>query len=156
MLCDITFVNPTLDKAFEDGNVTEEEYKNNAPSFKALDIPFTAQGTSSLTYPRKNFKGKLKNALREDDDDRKSGDFYYTHDKLSDNNKEARKKYFIKNGMGETTFTWKADFMDSSSCHNTGFASFAHELYWNHPLDYYNNFQEAENRLGSTATGPMH
>jgi hypothetical protein len=29
--------------------------------------------------------------------------------------------------------------MDSSSCHNTGFASFAQKLYKYHPLDYYEN-----------------
>jgi hypothetical protein len=43
----------------------------------------------------------------------------------------------MNDNIVEKTFTWKADYMDSSSCHNTGFASYAQILYWNHPLDYY-------------------
>lgn len=146
--CDITFVNPILDQAFNKGEITAEEYKNKAPSFQAFDVPVNAQGTSSLTYPRKNFKGKFKDALR-------NGKFQYTHKKLTDKT-ESRKRYYIRDNMAETTFTWKADFMDSSSSHNTGFASYAHELYWNHPLDYYVNKTAAENRIGGLETGSYH
>lgn len=126
VFCDIRFVNPSLDKAFEsDANMTEEFYKNNAPSFIAKKVPLNVQGTSSQRYPRKNFKGKFKGV-----------EWSCTHDKVED---KKLSSFSMREGVSEKTFTWKADFMDSSSCHNTGFASFAQELYWNHPLDYYFN-----------------
>jgi hypothetical protein len=53
-------------------------------------------------------------------------------------------KFTIRPGMSETTFTWKADYMDSSSCHNTGFASYVYDLYNKHPLDYYGFNTEAD------------
>ena len=155
IFCDISFVNPALDQALTNGEITETEYKNKAPSFKATDIPLNAQGTSSLKYPRKNFKGKFKDALRADDDSKKFGSFQYTHKKLNEKT-EPRKKYYIRDNIAETTFTWKADFMDSSSSHNTGFASCAHDLYWNHPLDYYDDRAAADARVGGNRTGSYH
>jgi len=59
----------------------------------------------------------------------------------------------MNESIAEKTICWKADYMDSSSCHNTGFASYAQELYWNHPLDYYEGTNVAaankEGRLGT-------
>jgi hypothetical protein len=56
--------------------------------------------------------------------------------------------------MAEKTFTWKADYMDSSSVHNTGFASYAWTLYQNHPLDYYEGTNVPVD--GSVTIGPYH
>ena len=39
--------------------------------------------------------------------------------------------------IGANAFTWKADYMDSSRCHNTGFASFVSTLYSKHPIKDY-------------------
>jgi len=36
-------------------------------------------------------------------------------------------------------FTWKIDYMDSSSAHNTGLANLMQICYNKHPLDYYSN-----------------
>lgn len=122
--CDITFVNPALDVAFTNDLVNEEDYLSHAPSFKATGVSLNVQGTSSQIYPRKNFKGKFKNAI-----------IKTTHSKFKE---QKTLSYFkILPHMEEKTFTWKADYMDSSSGHNTGFATWAQELYWNHPLDYY-------------------
>jgi hypothetical protein len=57
------------------------------------------QGTSSIAYPVKNFKIKLPEKYK------LKGD-----------------KYSLK----EKTFCLKADYMDSSHCHNTGTANFIH------------------------------
>jgi hypothetical protein len=57
------------------------------------------QGTSSIAYPVKNFKIKLPS------------------------------KYYLKGSnksLAEKTFCLKADYMDSSHCHNTGNANLIH------------------------------
>jgi len=47
----------------------------------------------------------------------------------------------------ESTFTWKADYMESSGTHNTGFASFVKTLYSKHPLvDYNKNYVTGDHR----------
>jgi hypothetical protein len=57
----------------------------------------------------------------------------------------------MNENIAEKTICWKADYMDSSSCHNTGFASYVHELYKNHPLDYYEGTAvAAANKDGQT------
>jgi hypothetical protein len=58
-------------------------------------------------------------------------------------------KIYLDKGAGEKTFTWKADYMDSSGRHNTGFASYAQELYYNHPLDYYETPDAAIKNVGN-------
>ena len=124
VLCDIKFTNPALDYALELGEITTSEYLQKAPSFIATSVDLNVQGTSSQKYPRKNFKGKFKNATS----------WKCTHPKMEN---ATLSKFYMRPGMGEKTFTWKADYMDSSSCHNTGFASYVYELYTKHPLDYY-------------------
>ena len=124
VICDIKFVNPGLDYALDLGEIDTDYYKKHAPSFQATDVNLNVQGTSSQKYPRKNFKGKFKKATS----------WKCTHPKMKE---ESLSKFSIREGMAEKTFTWKADYMDSSSCHNTGFASYVYELYKNHPLDYY-------------------
>ena len=126
VICDIKFVNPGLDHALALGLINEEYYKKHAPSFLATGVTLNVQGTSSQKYPRKNFKGKFKNATS----------WECINEAIED---KALSKFSIREGMAEKTFTWKVDYMDSSSCHNTGFASYVYDLYKNHPLDYYEN-----------------
>lgn len=128
VICSIEFVNPALDYALAKGDIDEEYYKKHAPSFTADEVSINVQGTSSQKYPRKNFKGKFKKAKNWQC--RKSS----VNDLIG--NKDLSKFYMDEN-IAEKTICWKADYMDSSSCHNTGFASYAQELYRNHPLDYY-------------------
>lgn len=124
VVCDIKFVNPGLDHALALGTIDEIFYKKHAPSFLATDVTLNVQGTSSQKYPRKNFKGKFKKATS----------WNCINENIQD---KTLSKFYIREDMAEKTFTWKADYMDSSSAHNTGFASFVYELYKNHPLDYY-------------------
>ena len=143
VICDIKFVNPPLDHALDLGIITEDYYKKHAPSFLASGVPLNVQGTSSQKYPRKNFKGKFK-------DPAKNGNWNCINENVKD---KALSTFTIKEGMSEKTFTWKADYMESSSSHNTGFASFVYELYKNHPLDYYENTNVA---FGGTEVGTYH
>lgn len=126
VMCDIEFVNPALDYALSTGAIDKNYYKKHAPSFVATDIPLNVQGTSSQKYPRKNFKGKFKKATS----------WKCTHSEFEEDEKTLT-KFSMRDNIAEKTFTWKADYMDSSSAHNTGFISYVQELYWNHPLDYY-------------------
>ena len=127
IICDIEFTNPALDYALSIKDIDEAYYKKHCPSFLAEGVTLNVQGTSSQKYPRKNFKGKFKKAIS-------NNKFNCTNPAIQD---PKLSKFYMNEHMGEKTFTWKADYMDSSSCHNTGFASYAQELYWNHPLDYY-------------------
>ena len=146
VVCSIEFVNPALDYALAKGDIDEEYYKKHAPSFTVDDVPINVQGTSSQKYPRKNFKGKFKNAKNWQCRENSVND-------LIDN--KSLSKFYIDENIAEKTICWKADYMDSSSCHNTGFASYAQELYRNHPLDYYERTNVAPaNKDG--ITGPYH
>lgn len=140
ILVDIQFVNPGLDYALALGTIDEAYYKKHAPSFLATDVSLNVQGTSSQKYPRKNFKGKFKKATS----------WECTNKNIQN---KALSKFAIRDGIEEKTFTWKADYMDSSSTHNTGFASFVYELYKNHPLDYY---EKTNVSLVGTEIGEYH
>ena len=148
IICSIEFVNPALDYALIKGDVDEDYYKKHAPSFTADDVPINVQGTSSQKYPRKNFKGKFKKAknwqCREQS-------ITVNDESLIENT--SLSKFYFNDDIAEKTICWKADYMDSSSCHNTGFANFAQELYKNHPLDYY---EGTTVNLGDSATGEYH
>lgn len=134
--CSITFVNPSLDKAFSDGVITEEEYLAGSPSFYAEGVDINVQGTSSQAYPRRNFKTKFKAAG-------KNGTWWYTHPKL--NNQTLTKWHMDNKDCKTNKFTWKIDYMESSGTYNTGFANLAgNGLYTNHPLQYY--FNETEGK----------
>ena len=140
VICDIKFVNPGLDYALALGIIDEAYYKTHAPSFSATGVSLNVQGTSSQKYPRKNFKGKFKNATS----------WECINEAITD---KSLSKFSIREGMAEKTFTWKVDYMDSSSCHNTGFASYVYDLYKNHPLDYYENTDVA---LTGSEVGTYH
>ena len=151
----VTFVNPSLDQAYKNGDITDEEYLCGAPSFYATNIEFDVQGTSSQGYPRRNFKGKFKKA---DDNSWK-----YTSGPLKDKEIGEKntyqgidyKNFYMDNTYSESSFTWKADYMESSMTHNTGFASFVNTLYDYHPLQNYDSNIDVTNRRTTVYGFPM-
>lgn len=152
---DITFKNPALDYAYKQGYITLDQYIHGAPSFHfsskkdSLDV----QGTSSQSYPRRNYKWKAKQKdvkwYYTIDDVKLSGMPIYKYDEEASAIKgkdvyvgteiegKEYKKYYLDSNIGETTFCLKADYMESSGTHNTGYASFVSTLYDKHPLEYY-------------------
>lgn len=149
----VTFVNPTLDKLYNDKKISDEQYLCGAPSFYAENVPFDVQGTSSQGYPRRNYKGKFKKATT----------WTYTNGPLK--NKSLKEKntlngvtyehFYMDNTYSESTFTWKADYMESSMTHNTGFASFVNTLYSKHPLNDYDDSIDTTNRRTTIYGFPM-
>ena len=144
---DIDFYNPALDYAYNMGYITAEQYLYGAPSFsyKSASKTLNVQGTSSQGYPRRNFKWKAKS---KDAQWRYKGgplNGYPIYEYNTETGKyigqeyegKEYKKYHLDSDIGETTFTLKADFMDSSCAHNTGFASYVSTLYDKHPLKDY-------------------
>lgn len=134
----VKFVNPTLDYLYENELITGEQYLHGCPSFEftSAEKSCDVQGTSSQGYPRRNFKLKFK----QDD-----ANWTYTNgplagaqilDKNEYNGKEYS-KWYMDSEVGESTFCWKADYMDSSRCHNSGYASYVSTLYSKHPLEDY-------------------
>ena len=138
---DVEFVNPWLDRAYErqdkkdDGSpvLPDLDYMTGCPSFKAVGAQFDVQGTSSQGYPRRNFKGKFKEIK----------EWVYTNgpakgqsllETITIGGKDFKGYYMDNKDASETTFTWKADYMESSGTHNTGFTSFVKTLYSHHPL----------------------
>jgi hypothetical protein len=61
----------------------------------------------------------------------------------------------MDNQYSETTFTWKADYMESSMTHNTGFASFVKTLYSKHPLQDYDSSIDVTDRRTTVYGFPM-
>ena len=167
----IEFVNPTLDYEYENNIWTNEDilsrgYKSkdemyfcSAPSYKATGVDFNVQGTSSQGYPIRNYKAKFKSAKDK---------WVYTAPwavtssgqqiNLKDGGVTASgykvgKKFHMDSPIGENKTTLKADFMDSSRAHNTGFASFVGTLYSKHPLDDYDNFPGSTEGLRTSLYG---
>lgn len=137
----VEFVNPALDRAFEKGEIDGTQYITGCPSFHAENAEFDVQGTSSQGYPRRNYKGKFKSK------DDAPVVWTYTNgplkgqslqSKISYEGKDYKYFYMDNKDAAESTFTWKADFMESSGTHNTGFTSFVKTLYSQHPLKDYN------------------
>lgn len=137
--CDVTFINSPLDAAFATkelattaaaaGMSVEDYYSMHAPSFKATQAWVNVQGTSSQGYPRRNYKIKFK----------KSKTFKMHKGPFEQTNKDI-KKIQLDDPIGENAVTWKADYMESSGTHNTGFTSYVKTLYSRHPLqDYYDD-----------------
>lgn len=157
-LVDVTFVNPSLDRAYElfkngeniENMTSDNDYVESCPSFYATNVQFDVQGTSSQGYPRRNYKGKFKQNKD------KNVTWTYTNGPLKDRslldkvelNGKKYKYYYMDNAdAAESTFTWKADYMESSGTHNTGFASFVKTLYSKHPLaDYLTGYVSGDHR----------
>lgn len=149
----VTFVNPTLDKLYNEGKVSDEEYLRGCPSFYAGSAEFDVQGTSSQGYPRRNYKGKFKKATPWTyTDGPLKGKEINKSNTLDD---QTYKGYYMDNTYSETTFTWKADYMESSMTHNTGFASFVSTLYDHHPLEDYSKSIDTTNRRTTIYGFPM-
>lgn len=143
--CDVTFINAPLDAAYANeelavvaaaaGMSVNDYYDMHAPSFKATQAEVDVQGTSSQGYPRRNYKLKFKKATN----------FVmhqgpYENKEVTDDNNKAISKIKLDDPIGENVVTWKADYMESSGTHNTGFTSFVKTLYTKHPLeDYYDS-----------------
>lgn len=154
-LVNVEFVNPTLDyeynnklwtnKDLEDRGYAsnEEMYIHSCPSYRAVGVDLNVQGTSSQGYPIRNYKAKFKNA----------SSWVYTNPNFVDSNDKpismakggttkknfkVGKKFFMDSWIGENKTTLKADYMDSSGVHNTGFASLVRTMYSKHPLQDYN------------------
>ena len=137
-ICDVTFVNPWLDKALADGTITEEFYYNHSPSYTATGVTIDVQGTSSQGYPRRNYKTKFKSA---------KNNWVYTKGSLAgltlnadhtlESGTKISKKWHMDNPYCATNkFTWKIDYMESSGSYNTGFANMmGNHLYNKHPLE---------------------
>lgn len=172
----IDFTNPALDYAYENGLIDAATYMRSAPSFKyAQDFTYdkakgslNVQGTSSQGYPRRNFKwkGKQKDAtwvytagpakgqpVYQYDAEKSAakGKDVYVGAKLEDGTEI--KKWHLDSDIGETTFCFKADYMESSGTYNTGFASFVKEMYSKHPLVDYGFSQENTSGLRTTIYG---
>ena len=89
-------------------------------SFTSTGTQFKLQGTSSLGYPRKNYK------------------IDFGKGKLYDyNGNEVKKqRYVLYDGdPGEKTWTFKADYMDSSMSRNSGVARFWNDALYNAQID---------------------
>ena len=139
--------------------------------FKCRNIELDVQGTSSQGYPRRNYKAKIKAAKKTkytdipfeldtwDGDDTKRNIWSDNEEAFSTTGYETMKKIDIGNGIAETTFCFKADFMDSSSSHNTPLANYIQELYTvnmglRHPLSALLN--SSDNKYRTTVYGfPM-
>lgn len=119
----IKFINPSLDKAYELGNISDDYYIHHCPSFEAQGIELNVQGTSSQGYPRRNYKAKLK-----------KGGSYLSGPYAG---KTFDKFYMDNNSCATNVFTWKIDYMESSSSHNTGLANLMDTMYSQHPMDFY-------------------
>lgn len=107
----------------------EEFYIHHAPSY--ICAPATTngaainvQGTSSQGYPRRNYKVKMKKPG-------KAGLWTYVG---GPKDGKTLKKWYLDSNIGESTFCFKADYMESSRTHNTGLASYVDTLYSKHPL----------------------
>lgn len=126
-ICNFKFYNPSLDRAIKNQTLTFEQSKQYFPSFTASGVELDVQGTSSQGYPRRNFKAKFKNAKC----------FYLNPIDPEGNYPISGNKFYLDSDNSTNKFTWKVDYMDSSSAHNTGLANYLPKLYNKHPLDDY-------------------
>ena len=165
----VDFVNPAADYALEQGLITPAQYIASAPSFsfkskkKSLDV----QGTSSQGYPRRNYKLKCKQedaiwrltaGIFKDtpiyEYNAEKDKYYGSTITLEDGTEINIKKLQLDNAeIGESTFCLKADYMESSGTHNTGFASFVGTIYQHHPLYYYGITDAETKNLRTTIYG---
>lgn len=112
-------------------------------NFHAQNIKCDVQGTSSQAYPRRNYKIKLQvgdttslvdrpfkmgpwSGLEGDKDEYPEVDT--ENERMSVNTAGKKGKYNLGTGILEKTFCLKADFMESSSTHNTCLANYIQYL----------------------------
>lgn len=148
---------------------------NPEKSFHCQNVQLNVQGTSSQGYPRRNYKLKIKQAtdFGTDDSNNEIEPFLFeTWDGV-----EANKNYYYKDsdhklkkinigsGNAETKFCLKADYMDSSSSHNTPLANLVQLLSTKHtsfdlqhPLTQHSqndNFSNEMNRIVNIENGGL-
>ena len=94
--------------------------------FHGQNLELDVQGTSSQGYPRRNYKLKLK----EFNANYSAHPFHIQHWDGLETNKNVYTGTELEDGINigygnilETTFCLKADYMESSGTHNTGFAN---------------------------------
>lgn len=121
---DIPTLEATTDK--KTSIVVDVEYINNedpSRNFTATNMKMTPQGTSSMGYPKKNFK-----LYSQDRDDTKIYDA---------NGKEIKDRLysFKNNAIPVNCWCLKADYAESSSTHNTGIARLWNEVMVNAKID---------------------
>ena len=106
-------------------------------NFHAYNCELDVQGTSSQGYPRRNYKLKTKQFDKEDNFyfevwdgiEENKNDWVSYNENASDEDKAKRlKKWDLGHGVKETTFCLKADYMESSSSHNTGLANLVADI----------------------------
>ena len=110
-------------------------------SFHAYNCEIDVQGTSSQGYPRRNYKLKTKkyndkepfyfekwDGVEENKDDWVS----YAEDASAADKAKQLEKWDLGHGVDETTFCLKADYMESSSSHNTGLANLVADIQEQH------------------------
>lgn len=135
----VRYYNPL--KVDADGKPLEE-------GFHAENVELDVQGTSSQGYPRRNYKLKTKQKIKDGtsgwntpykmerwDGLETSKDYWY-QDHGDDSKIIKKGKYDIGNGVAVREFCLKADYMESSGTHNTQFANFVGLLTeGQHPLN---------------------
>ena len=138
-----TFVNPYLDYLWDNDMIDGATYLTSCPSYECITLGTTddsrilnVQGTSSQGYPIRNYKIKCGDT---------DGTWTYTNGPLEGQSLLDKieyegvtyNKWYMDSNIGESSFTLKADYMDSSRAHNGGLASYVKTLYSKHPLEDY-------------------
>lgn len=108
-------------------------------SFHAQNVELDVQGTSSQGYPRRNYKLKTKEKISGvsswtipykietwDGDEAKKN--YWYQDNNDTSKIISKGKIDIGNGVAVREFCLKADYMESSSTHNTQFANYVQTI----------------------------
>lgn len=129
----IPAIEGTTDKKLQiTADVEYTNLQDTSRSFKIKGAIMTGQGTSSMTYPKKNFRLYTRKA-----------DTTVLYD--ADGNEVADRLYsFREKAQPVDCWCLKADFAESSGTHNTGVARL-----WNDIL--FNTVVDGENRLRSSA-----
>jgi len=107
-----------------------ENMQDTARSFTANKVELDVQGTSSATLPKKNFKFKLKNGCT-----------------MTSTGETLLKYQLTADSIPEKNYCMKANYMDSSNCHNTEMARIIPLLMPLLPQ------QEVDSRIRSTILG---
>lgn len=112
---------------YVDGSKPEFNFRV-ATSSSGVKPQIQLQGTSSLAYPRKNYKIMFKN--KDANDKTVYPDLYLGCDAAGDGGELQKKpKYSLSEKSAPVhTFCLKADFAESSSSHNTGMANMVNTI----------------------------
>lgn len=115
-------------------SIIYENRQDISKSYNAENAQSDVQGTSSQYYPRKNYKVKYKSGVT------------YTESGIHETSYKLR-----DTSIPASTFTYKADFAESSGTHNTGMAVLIDSLLKS--LDYLVPPQETDINVRTTVDG---